>query len=131
MGTTQGPAGSSAWEPGSAMGHRRLALDGQEESEGGAPVGPFLRPDATAVRFHDRAANGQAQPGALRLRIGTAIELLEDTALVPRGQPRAVIGYLDHGTAIVGPGPHIDLGAGRSVLGRVFEEVDENLLDEH
>src|SRR5262249_6722898 len=85
---------------------------------------------ATAVRKGDRATYGQAETDAGRLGAAPAEELLEDLVGRTRRQARPEVGNLDRGSVAIAVGAHGDRTAGRRVLRRVLDEVDEQLLEQ-
>src|SRR5262245_62697274 len=109
----------------------RLAADGQDEPEGRASFGPIERPDTAAVGLDDGAADRESQSRPASLGPRASVELFEDAILLARGQAGPPISNLHDGLALLGPSAHVDLRARRRVLGRVLEQVDEHLLEQH
>ena len=72
--------------------NRRPAFERQREAEHGAAARPILGPDASAMRFHDPATDGQPQtdPAGPAGRLD-AIKLFEDALLLARRQARPPI----------------------------------------
>ena len=81
------------------------------------------------MRTHDAFADREAEAGAAAAGL-TAVELLEDLALLSGGQSRTAIGDL-HGDGPIGRGREdADRTSGGRVLEGVVQQVDQYLLDE-
>src|SRR5919106_4969404 len=101
----------------------------QAQGEGG-PV-PRLRDELerAAVRLCDRPRDEEPEPGS-RLRLAAHVdapELLEHEALLLGGDAGAVVAHAHLDVAVLARRGHLDLVAGDGVLGRVREQVDEQL----
>src|SRR5690349_11825948 len=99
--------------------------------EGGATAVPILGPDSATVRGDDSFADRQAEADASTTALLRAIELGEDLRLVSWRQTGAAVGDLDLDLARPAEvGRDRNFGPGRRVLGRVLEEVHEDLLEQ-
>src|SRR5256886_2731962 len=123
--TTQGSGRASAT---GALGRPRRLTGRQREAEQRAATRPGLAPDAPAVGLDDRAADREPQAGAAAR--ADAVELVEDLLLLPGGQAGAAVGDLHDDLVAPAMRLHVDRLAGRRVLGRILDQVDEHLLDE-
>ncbi len=81
------------------------------------------------MRLRDRARDEEAEAGAgLRAPAGVhAPELLEDEEVLVGGDAGPVVDHGDDDVPVVRAGAHLDLVPRDRVLGRVGEEVDEEL----
>src|SRR5919106_2073775 len=128
-GTRIGGVGSISHSNGATSRIGLLVPHGQPESEGRAraPLGREL--ERAAVRLGNRARDEEAEPGP---RLGLAAEvqapeLLEHEGLLLGWDAGAVVAHA-HGDQTVGASrSHLDLIAHDRVLGRVREQVDEQL----
>src|SRR5439155_24839714 len=123
--TTQGSGRASAT---GALGRPWRLTGRQREAEQRAATRPGLAPDAAAVGLDDGAADREPQAGAAAR--ADAVELVEDLLLLPGGQAGAAVGDLHDDLVAPAMRLHVDRLAGRCVLGRILDQVDEHLLDE-
>src|SRR5947209_3697672 len=70
---------------------RRRAFDREREPEPRSPLGAILRPDPAPMRLDKAAADGQAEPHALRPGHPAPVEFLEDVLGFAGRQPGAPI----------------------------------------
>ena len=82
--------------------------------------------------FDDRLADRQAQADARRRRFGvTPAEFFEKRPLLARGQPRALVPNFHAQLLGLNRSRDADGGAGRRVLGGVFQQIDQHALHQH
>src|SRR5437879_10552982 len=123
--TTHGSGRASAT---GALGRARRLAGGQGEAEPRAAAGPVLAPDAAAVGLDDGATDRQPEAGAAAR--ADAVELVEDLLLLTGRQAGPAVGDLHDDLVALAARLHVDRLAGRRVLGRILDQVDEHLLDE-
>jgi hypothetical protein len=83
------------------------------------------------MRLGDRPCDEEAESRA-RLRASTGVhapELLEDEAALVGRDAGPVVDHRHVDVTVVGPGPNLDLVAGHRVLGRVRDEVEQELTE--
>src|SRR5208282_2753979 len=127
---------STIWIGGLSGIDRAFSRCGKREAEGRAPSRVRLRPDFSAMRFDNGAADRQTDAHAVRLRCDERLEQLGGDFL-GYARPRIGHGNLHHVLADGGQG-HCQLAA-RGVLHRIHgvaKQVHEDLLhldtiDEH
>jgi len=74
-------------------------------------------------------SGGETQARAGVVLRGSAVELLEDTHLIPLAQARPAVCDTDGHAIADASGRDFDLGFRRRVLGDVFQEVHDHLLE--
>jgi hypothetical protein len=113
------------------QGHDRGTFQWQGELESRATPLPGLHPDSAPVRSDNAPADREPKPGTSGV-IGawSAMKLLEDGFLHADRYSCTAVGDLHDYRTIISPGGNGDRCLRRRMLRRVFEEVNEYLLDQ-
>ena len=109
---------------------RRRPFQRQREPKDRTAARAVLGLYLAAVQLHDASADGQAQARS-RASFGIAgpIELLEQAVRIAGRQSGTTVGYLDHDRIVLMASGDFNGRAGRRVAGRIFQQIDQHLLN--
>jgi hypothetical protein len=86
------------------------------------------------MRLSNGLANRQPQAdstAAIGRRGDATIEFLEHTRFTPSGEARTIVRNAEGDSLAFAAGSNLDVAAGRRIADRIFQEVDQDLLQQH